>query len=103
MIQKSKALLCIAQKKPITGAKPLWNQRLWRLKKEEHFSKLSQSKKKEAKQENICYYLSQRFKVKICPSYELAKELTGGRCYKSTILDLIIKYIFWKWSLEKNS
>lgn len=41
---------------------------------------LSQKKKKEALQENICYYLSQRFKVEIRPLCELAKELTGGRC-----------------------
>lgn len=42
-------------------------------------------------------------KLKLCTFCELDKDLKDSRYYKNTILELIIKYIPWKWSLEKNS
>lgn len=48
--------------------------------------------KKEAIQENICYYLPQRDKAKILTFCELDKDLRDSRCYVSIKYYIRINY-----------
>lgn len=62
------------------------------LRRRDTFFSQPSNEKKEAIQENICYYLPQRDKAKILAFCELDKVLRDSRCYVSIKYYIRINY-----------